>query len=138
MFIVLYKCDRISPYEIRLCSSQILLCNSQSRPILWSLILFGYFDFKYATRSGKPSFEMIDKIMEIVEFGRHVFIAITQELWNRLKKALYKKKLDVLVWLQQKPHRSKFHMRKRILLYLIFSLSTIPFISNSVHSLYST
>ena len=65
----------------------------------------GNFDVKDVPRTGRPSVENVDKIMDIVASDRHVSsVSIAKELniaqktvWNHLHKAGYKKKLDVWV-----------------------------------------
>ena len=65
----------------------------------------GNFDVKDVPRTGRPSVENVDKIMDIVASDRHVStVSIAQELniaqktvWNHLHKAGYTKKLDVWV-----------------------------------------
>ncbi|GFV30250.1 histone-lysine N-methyltransferase SETMAR [Trichonephila clavipes] len=65
----------------------------------------GIFDGKDAPRIGRPVFENVDKITEIIDVDRHVSSHnITQELkidhknsLNHLRKVGFKKKLDVWV-----------------------------------------
>lgn len=65
----------------------------------------GIFDVKDAPRTGRPVVENVDKITEIIEVDRHVSSrSIAQELkidhktvLNHLRKAGFKKKLDVWV-----------------------------------------
>ncbi|GFS54346.1 histone-lysine N-methyltransferase SETMAR [Trichonephila clavipes] len=63
----------------------------------------GIFDVKDAPRTGRPTFENVDKIIKIIEVDRHVSSrSITQELkidhktvLNHLRKVGFKKKLDL-------------------------------------------
>ncbi|GFU18804.1 histone-lysine N-methyltransferase SETMAR [Trichonephila clavipes] len=65
----------------------------------------GIFDAKDAPRTGRPVFENVDKITEIIEVDRHVSNrSIAQELkinhktvLNYLRKVGFKKNLDVWV-----------------------------------------
>jgi len=71
----------------------------------FALFRFGNQDVKDASRPGRPITEKVGKILQLVEQDRHAsYQEIAEALnmnhmtvWNHLKKANYKKKLDVWV-----------------------------------------
>ncbi|XP_035227797.1 histone-lysine N-methyltransferase SETMAR-like [Stegodyphus dumicola] len=82
---------------------------SERRTQEWfALFRSGNFDIRYALCSGRPVTEKVDEILQLVKQDRHVSCQeITEVLnihhmtvWNYLKRARYKEKLNVWV-----PHK---------------------------------
>ena len=79
---------------------------SERRTLEWfARFRSGNFDIKDALRSGRPPVKELDEILQPVEQDRHASCQEIAEalnislitVWNHLKRAGYKKKLDVCV-----------------------------------------